>query len=221
MAMTQQTVDPSQFVQAIQPLLECQDAAALQELLRSRWSYDQIKSILQSDHLDARKVACLALGLVGGKCCIKGLADQLKHRDPVVNQMAEHALWSIWLRSGTPQANHELCRGTRAMNRRDFAAAVQRFTRAIELDPTFAEAFNQRAIAKYLLERYEESIADCREAIERMPYHFGAWAGMGHCHAHQGRMSEAVQSYERALEINPHLEQIRETIQACKSEPEL
>jgi tetratricopeptide (TPR) repeat protein len=97
---------------------------------------------------------------------------------------------------------------------------MKHFTRATELDPTFAEAYNQRAITKYLNERYEESIADCREAVERMPCHFGALAGLGHCHAHQGRLAEAVACYERALEINPHLDGIREAIAELKREIE-
>jgi tetratricopeptide (TPR) repeat protein len=205
-------IEPSQFIAAVQPLLEQQDAEGLLELVRTRWTKEQLKSILESDHLDARKVACLAMALAGEKCSIPCVAKQLQHSDPVVNQMAEHALWSIWFRCGNPDANHELCRGTRALNRRDLDCAMKHFTRAIDLDPTFAEAYNQRAITKYLAERYEESSADCREAVERMPCHFGAWAGMGHCHAHQGHLDQAVECYERALEINPHLDGIREAI---------
>lgn len=68
------------------------------------------------------------------------------------------------------------------------------------------------AIANYLAERYEESIIDCQAAIERMPCHFGAWAGMGHCHAHGGRLAEAIECYEHALTINPHLDGIREAV---------
>jgi tetratricopeptide (TPR) repeat protein len=200
--------------------LERQDAAGLLELVRTRWTKEQLKSILECDDLDARKVACLALALAGEKCSIPCVAKQLQHPDPVVNQMAEHALWSIWFRCGNEEANHELCRGTKALNHRDFDRAMKHLTRATELDPTFAEAYNQRAIIKYLSERYEESIADCREAIERMPCHFGAWAGMGHCHAHEGRLSEAVACYERAMSINPHLEGIRDAISELKRELE-
>ena len=210
--MTAPLIEPSQFVAAVQPLLEQQDVAGLLELIRTRWTKEQLKSILECDDLDARKVACLALALAGEKCSIPCVAKQLQHPDPIVNQMAEHALWSIWFRCGNPQANQELCRGTQALNRRDLERAMKHFTRATELDPTFAEAYNQRGIAKYMAERYEESIADCREAVERMPCHFGAWAGMGHCQAHQGRLAEALESYERAVAINPHLDDIREAI---------
>ena len=105
-------IEPSHFVATVQPLLERQDATGLLELVRSRWTKEQLKSILECDDLDARKVACLALALCGEKCSIPCVAKQLQHRDPVVNQMAEHALWSIWFRCGTAEANNELCRGT-------------------------------------------------------------------------------------------------------------
>ena len=72
-----------------------------------------------------RKVAALAISLVGTTCCLPKLAPLLRDADPLVNQMAEHAMWSIWFRSGsTPEANKELCRGTKAMNGRDFEAAL-------------------------------------------------------------------------------------------------
>ncbi len=182
-------------MEAVQPLLEGKDLNGLHKLLKSRWTQEQLTSFLVSRDDDVRKVAALALAYVGGKCCIKAIAAQLHHADPMVNQMAEHALWSIWFRCGaTEEANHELCRGTKALNRRDFDQAISHFTRAIELDPDFPEAYNQRAIVKYLQERYDESIQDCLRTVELMPCHFGAWAGLGHCHAHVGHLQDAVES---------------------------
>jgi len=211
--MNPEPVDPIQFVGVVKPLLEAQDLTGLLCTLKKHWTADQIVSLLSCNHCDARKVAALSLGLVGGRCCVPPLAERLKDRDKMVNQMAEHALWSIWFRCGnSAEANHQLCRGTKALNRRDYEHAISHFTRAIELDGGFAEAYNQRAIGEYLLERYEDSLADCQAAAERMPCHFGALAGMGHCHAHLGRLQEAVESYERALEVNPHMEGIREVI---------
>jgi tetratricopeptide (TPR) repeat protein len=212
MVMTLPAIDPARFIEAVQPMLAGKDLQGLRAFLKSQYSTDQLSSLLTGPHDDARKVAALALSLVGGKCCIKDLSRQLQHSDPTVNQMAEHALWSIWFRSGEPDANKELCRGAKAISRREFDTAIAHCTRAIEIDPTFAEAYNQRAIAYYLIERYDESIADCQRSVERMPCHFGAWAGMGHCQAHLGRLAEARESYERAVEINPHLEGVRQLL---------
>jgi tetratricopeptide (TPR) repeat protein len=210
--MAVERMDPGEFVESVLPMLEGRNLPGLLELLKRRWTPDQITSLLACESCDARKVAALALALVGGKCCLPDLSNQLRHPDPMVNQMAEHAMWSIWFRCGTTEANHELCRGTRALNRRDFDQATRHFTRAMELDPEFAEAYNQRAIVRYLQERYDESLGDCLRTIERMPCHFGAWSGLGHCHAHEGRLQAAVEAYQKALSLNPHLDGIAQAV---------
>src|SRR6202042_2787409 len=117
-----------------------------------------------------------------------------------------------WFRCGTPSANTELCRGTKALNARNFAVAMEHFDRAIAMDEDFAEAYNQRAIAFYLQEQYQESIADARRAVEKMPCHFGALAGMGHCYLNLGELQDAMKCYEQALAINPHLDCLNQTV---------
>jgi tetratricopeptide (TPR) repeat protein len=209
-------IEPCEFIDAVQPLLERQDLPGLMSLLKTRWTGDQLRELLKGNHLDAKKVALLALSYVGTGCCAKELAQQLKDPDPIVNEMAEHALWSIWFRLGTPPANHELGRGAQALGRREFDHAIEHFTRAIEMCPDFAEAYNQRAIAQYLQEHWEESVADCERTVERMPFHFGALAGMGHCYAHLGKLRRAIKCYENALEVNPHLGCIQQAIGELK-----
>ena len=103
------------------------------------------------------------------------------------------------------------------MERQDLADAIDHFTRAIEIDPKFAEAYNQRAIAKFMLEEYESSLNDCRRVICLTPDHFGAWAGMGHCHAHLHHIPEAIACYEKALGIHPHMHQIKQAIQELRA----
>lgn len=213
------SIDPDGFIAAVQPLLERQDLAGLLTLLKTRWTPDQIRGLLASQHTDAKKVALLALGLVAPSCCIPALAAQLKDPDPMVNEMAEHALWSVWFRGGaTPQANDELARGAQALERQAYACAIKHFDRAIEMSPEFAEAYNQRAIALYLMEKYEESVKFCERAVELMPCHFGALAGLGHCYAHMNKPREAIDAYEKALEVNPRLECIRQTIEHLRGQ---
>jgi tetratricopeptide (TPR) repeat protein len=206
------SIDADEFIEIVQPLLAAQDVNALYTTLRSHWSADQILSLLASPNADARKVAAFALGLVGTKCCVPKIAEQLKHEDVIVNQMAEHALWSIWFRCGSKEANNQLGRGAQALGRRDFDHAIEHFSNAVEIDPTFAEGYNQRAIVHYLQERYHDSIKDCKACIQLMPCHFGAWSGQGHCHAHLGQIRHAIASYEHALQINPHLDCLREAV---------
>jgi len=213
----QPIIDADEFVTAVTPLLAEQNLGALVELLRSKWTHTQIATLFHSDNADARKVSAFAFGLVGKACCVHKLTPLLNDADPMVHQMAEHALWSLWFRSGSAEANHQVCRGTKALNRRDFEHALSHFNRAVDLDPTFAEAYNQRAIVHYLSERFEESVEDCHRTVSRMPCHFGAWAGMGHCYAHLGKHAEAIRNYEKALEINPRLEGVRQALDELRA----
>jgi tetratricopeptide (TPR) repeat protein len=212
------TVDPDQFVRTVQPVLERKDLPGLMGLLKRLWTAEQIVGLLASQHCDARKVAALSLSLVGCDHCLPALAQQLKDADPMVNQMAEHAIWSIWFRGGSTEANHHVCRGAKAIDRGDYQHAITHFDAALQIFPNFPEAYNQRALVKYLLERFDDSIADCKKAVELMPIHFGAWAGMGHCNAHQGRLIEAVDCYQKALSINPHMCQVRQTVDELQAQ---
>jgi tetratricopeptide (TPR) repeat protein len=206
-------LNPSAFVSTVRPFLQANDTTGLADLVRATWSRDQIGRLLDSTDVDARKVAALCLGLVGGRRCVDRLCPMLADPDPVVHQMAEHALWSIWFRLGaTPAANTALCRGARALGDRDFARAIAHFDAALEADPNFAEGYNQRAIAHYLSDAFTASIADCREAVRLMPCHFGAWAGMGHCHLHLDEPHHALRAYRRALDIYPHLHDVRQAV---------
>lgn len=210
------SIDPANFLEAVQPLLKSRDLQGLCTLLRTRWTPREITDLLSCSQCDVRKVAALALSLVGGRKCICDLARQLRDPDPVVNQMAEHALWSIWFRLGEPAAHKKLLAGLESLNNRDLETAEQHFAQAIELDSKFAEAYNQRAIVHYLREEFRASIDDCHRAVELMPDHFGAWAGLGHCHAHLGENDQAIKHYKHALEINPHLDCLRQAVDELK-----
>ena len=205
-------IDPVSFVEAVRPALASKDLQRLLKTCKSQWTAAQIISLLSSKCCDARKCAALALSLVGCPACLEPLSKQLKDPDPMVNQMAEHAMWAIWFRCGSPEANQLVQRGSDLMSRREFDQAIEHFNHAIEISPKFAEAYNQRAIAWFLMENFDRSIEDGQQTVELNPDHFGAWAGMGHCYAHEGRICQAVKCYRRALQINPHLSGAKEAM---------
>jgi tetratricopeptide (TPR) repeat protein len=205
-------VDAGQFVRTAQPLLERQDLPALIAALRGRFSAAQIQSFLSLPQPEVRKLAVFALSLVGQRDCVPALAAALCDDEQAVRDLAEHALWSVWFRLGTPCANRCLARATQSMDQCDFQAAQNFINEALEHSPNFSEAYNQRAILHYLNERYDLSLADCRRTVALMPLHFGAWAGMGHCYAHLCQPASVFRSYQRAVSINPNLEGARQAL---------
>jgi tetratricopeptide (TPR) repeat protein len=201
-----------QFVEILLPLLERKDLPAFVAALRGRFTQQQIVDQLKGNQADVRELAAFSLGLVGDRSAIAPLAAALNDDHPATRAMAEHAMWSVWFRLGSPCASRCLIRAAQSMDARDFSAAQCLIAKALEHSPDFAEAYNQRAILHYLNERYEQSLADCRKAVGLMPMHFGAWAGMGHCFAHFGDAKSAIECYEKALSINRFIEGISEAV---------
>lgn len=200
------------FVSVAQPLLQRKDLPALIAALRGRFGSEQIQGFLSRGQPDARQLAAFALGLMGDRECVPALAGALADADPATRDLAEHALWSVWFRLGSPCANRCLARAAQCMDSCDFPGAEGLITKALEQSPNFAEAYNQRAILHYLSDRFELSLADCRRAVAIMPLHFGAWAGLGHCYCQLDQRAAALRSYQKALSINPHLDGIREAV---------
>ena len=210
---TQTVIDAEEFISTLQPSLSQGRLAEALEYVRNRWTCPQILSLLEHKSPDVRKVAALALSLVGDRSAIIPLAIALHDKDAMVSQMAEHGLWAIWFRLGKPAAVNLVKCGNSHMHHGNNECAIEKFSQALNEDPTFAEAYNQRAIAHYLNERFEESIADCKAALALMPQHFGAMSGMGHCYAHLGQWSEAKRCYRLTLAIHPRLEGIEASLQ--------
>jgi len=140
------------------------------------------------------------------------VAACLHDREADVVAAAEAALWQIWSRSGDSAVDALFAEGLRAMQRQDWLGAVSAFSRVIEAAPDFAEGWNKRATARYLVDHYASAIADCEEVVRRNPHHFGALSGQGLCHTALGQYREAARCFRRALAIHPRLDAVRQNL---------
>jgi len=194
-------------------------AGGPEELARrvcERWTPRQMCQLLHHDAAQVRKLTCVVLALAGDRAVQQCLTGALRDEDPEVRQLAEHALWSIWFRGGNAAASRRFRRGLKLMALDAPDEAIKWFRTACHLDPAFAEAYHQRAIAHYLLGEWLESIENCNRTLALDPMHFGALAGLGHCHAQLGNLAEAARFYRRALAINPQADGIGEAL--CRIE---
>ena len=206
-------IDIDEFLQAVAPALDASSADELARRVGQRWTPQQVCGLLCHERPEVRKVACVVLGLVGAMAEARCLATALRDEDPKVNELAEQGMWSIFFRSGSDDATHHFKSGLAALERDDPREAAIHFHGAHVADPQFAEAYNQCAIAHYMLEEWDKSRRDCERAIELAPIHFGALAGLGHCHAQLGCFGKAAEFYRRALTVNPRMEGIATVLQ--------
>ena len=68
----------------------------------------------------------------------------------------------------------------------------------------FAEDWNARATAWFVVDQYGLSIADIQQTLIREPRHFGALAGLGMILERMNRPKAALQAYQEAGKVHPN-----------------
>lgn len=81
--------------------------------------------------------------------------------------------------------------------------AIGHYSRAIELNPSVAEAHNNLATAVMRTGRVEEALAEFQRAIELDPLYGDAHVNLGNALLQLDRLAEAIPHYQRGLAIKP------------------
>ncbi|HEX6212727.1 MAG TPA: tetratricopeptide repeat protein [Methylomirabilota bacterium] len=170
----------------------------------------------RADDAAARRAAVQQLAESGTMADLPAMASALRDPDPLVRGFVESAMWSVWSRSGHAEIDRLFAAGVEQMGRGELPAAVETFSQVIQGQPDFAEGWNKRATAYFLLGDYRRSLADCDEVVARNPYHWGALSGYGMIYMQLDEPARAIDYLERALAVNPNLDQVAQTIQALK-----
>jgi tetratricopeptide (TPR) repeat protein len=165
----------------------------------------------------ARRTAAQQLADSGVMADLPARAAALRDPDPLVRGFVESAMWSVWSRSGAEDIDRLFAIGVEQMSQRQLDAAVETFSRVIQRRPEFAEGWNKRATVYYLLGDYRHSLADCDEVMARNPYHWGALSGYGMIYMQLDQPARAIEYLERALAVNPNLDQVAQTIEVLKT----
>ena len=177
---------------------------------------DALQGLEDRDDVELLRHSVRTLADAGTMADVPRLVKALRDPDYAVRVLADQAIWEIWSRS----ANQEIARlfetGTHALTEGRWGDAVAAFTRIIEKDPDFAEGWNKRATAYYLMGEYQKSLKDCDEVIKRNPLHYGALSGYGMIYVQLDQPARALEYFERALAVNPNMDGVRDTVETLK-----
>ena len=203
---------PSQIEEFYQDYLLDQDTASFALRVAKRYWVSTLERLASSGLPHGRRGAVLALGHLANYESNSVLGRALCDSDPGVRMLAETALLSVWRRSGTEAQQRQLERIINLITVGQHEEACKKATDLVEHAPWFAEAWYQRATARFHQKRFRESVRDCHQTLEINPYHFGAASSMGHCYLQLNELILSLESFRRALSINPNLESVRAQI---------
>ena len=135
------------------------------------------------------------------------LFNELKINNLALVYGTEQKIWEIWSTHPTDEKlTQELLKGSNLMQGDTISESIKIFSQLIELDPNWAEAWNKRATALYLIGDYEASQKDIDKVLELEDRHFGALAGQGLVNIKLQNYEKAIKSYKRAQEIYPAMQ---------------
>jgi len=125
-------------------------------------------------------------------------------------------IWAIWNSAADPSLDALMRQGSAALEQGELLRAVELFSLIIDRDRDFAEAWNKRATAYYVMRDYESSIRDVVQLLELEPRHFKALSGMGLIYSELRADGPALRWFERALEVHPYLDGVPQRVRALR-----
>jgi tetratricopeptide (TPR) repeat protein len=189
--------------------LDDQDSAALVRQMSQCYTKGTLQRLAVHPLREVRRAAVLALGLFGDYDCNHTLGRALLDEDRTVRTLAENGIRAVWTRAGSTKDQQALADLARLNGAQQYAEVVRRASKLLERAPWFAEAWHQRAVAQFALNRFSETIRDCHETLEINPYQFVAAALMGQAYLELKNPVSALECFRRALRLNPDLEGVR------------
>lgn len=146
---------------------------------------------------------------------IDPLLNDLKNSDESVREQATQELWSLWFQQKGAYGLDLLKQSQIFLESGQLEAAESILSDLVQDQPDFSEAWNRRAVLYYLQGEYYKALADCQQVIKLNPSHFGALHGMGLCQAALADYRSAIQTFRRALTIQPYALENQRLILEC------
>ena len=139
------------------------------------------------------------------KVQLNKLFNQLKEStNNLIAQEVEQKIWKVWsTHPKDKKLTSMLAKGSNLVNNGQFKEAINIFSKVIDLDPSWAEAWNKRATVMYMIGEFQKSQQDINKVLELENRHFGAFAGQGLVNIELKNYEKAIKSYENAQKIYP------------------
>ena len=107
-------------------------------------------------------------------------------------------------------------KGYTAVENAKYKEAIANYTKAIQLDSSFAEAFRYRATAYCYLKSYNEALADFDHAIKLDSEDAASFNGRGAIYEELDILNVAIKDYAKAVELLPYNKRYKENLEEAQ-----
>ena len=149
---------------------------------------------------------------------LDGLFRALQQSDNLIKiSSIQNKIWLHW-HEGSRALQPIFDQGMRALHLGQPQTAIDQFTRVIEAIPQFAEGWNRRATAYFMVGDFEASLRDIQQTLALEPRHFGALSGLSMILENTLQYDKAIQAENSLLELMPENVLIKERIQLLRTQ---
>ena len=135
---------------------------------------------------------------------IDHMLDALKAApDQQAAALLEQQVEQAWLQAGSPAVTLLMSQGQRLLQAGQNDGAVESFTDAITLAPDVAEAWRQRALARYQAGDSAGAVQDLQETLKREPRDFAAFRSLADIAAAREDWKSAYAAWQKVMELDP------------------
>ena len=132
-------------------------------------------------------------------------ANLKRERNEKAAERIAAQIFDEWNHSGSASIDLMMQWSQKAIEDKKYAVALDFLDQVVTLQPTYAEGWNRRATLHYIMKNYGKSMADIDRTLQLEPRHFGAISGLAQIMADTGRKEQALQAWQRVLDIYPML----------------
>lgn len=140
--------------------------------------------------------------------------------DPKTAARIARDIQIMWMDSGSATVDVLMSRAGKAIQAEDHALALDLLDVVVVLKPSFAEGWNRRATVHYMREEFGKSLVDIERTLALEPRHWGALSGLAIIQRRLGFEGDALETFRRALEVNPGLENAVKAIEDLEKDAE-
>ncbi len=153
------------------------------------------------------------------------LLAQLYERLPKAADVGEaqglmRTIEEVWRASESDTANLLMGRARKLLKENDPELALKILDATIDVAPEVAEPYYMRARMKFEQRDWGGALPDLKLAVERDPKHYKALNDLGIAQFELGQSKEALESFRRAVAVNPFLDQAKREVELLEREVE-